>query len=104
MFPICEILEELEFKDSFSDIIGPGGIVGELGFLKKECRSSSVTCETFLTAYFFPSDALDQVAQASLMSFPGDDLLLHLWASWGFKVACSLCQYLPQFQVYILLI
>ncbi|XP_035704724.1 sodium/hydrogen exchanger 8 isoform X2 [Folsomia candida] len=101
MFPICEILEELEFKDSFSDIIGPGGIVGELGFLKKECRSSSVTCETFLTAYFFPSDALDQVAQASLMSFPGDDLLLHLWASWGFKVACSLCQYLPQFQIYI---
>lgn len=104
MFPICELLSDLTFKDSFSDLIGPGAVIGELGYLKEECRSSAVTCETFLTAYFFSSAALAQASHACTVSSPSEDFSLHLWACWGSRVASSLCQYLPKFQVVYLAI
>lgn len=103
MIPNCELLTDLKFVEKSCDIFSSGSVIGEVGFLKNQERAAEATCETFVTAYHFSNELLEEASNsftndASSVQ-PFDSFESRVWASWGLQVATALLKRHPEYDV-----
>ncbi|ODM98799.1 Sodium/hydrogen exchanger 8 [Orchesella cincta] len=96
-FPNSEVLTDLTFKGKTADILTQGALIGEIGFLKNVPRAATVTCGSYVTAYYFSTTALKTGMSIFGEGENKESLEAKIWRSWGFRVATALLQRLPAY-------
>lgn len=67
------------------DRVGPGSLVGVLGFMTGTIRHSTVVCDTYVQAYF-----IDNATYLSALASPGGDAMeVHMWQQAAIIVAMN---------------
>jgi len=86
--PNTELFLDLTFTRELDDFFSTGTCIGEIGALTGAPRASSVTCETFVMAYYINQDALD--TGLTVFNSKNNSLESRMWRAVGINIGTHL--------------